>query len=119
MATIWDAAKALLAMTGSEEAAVAAARDLIAAFNAGNEKEEAAFWTSVIDAIAWETNPQPLIAPILGRPPLKGRSRFLNRGMDLPQHRSNVLRFQHDLRELLDRHRPEGESPGADKKKDE
>jgi hypothetical protein len=105
MATIWDAARALLAMMGSEEAAVAAARDLIATFEAGGEKDEAAFWSLVIDAVAWEANPQPLIAPILGKAPLKGRSRFLNRGMDLPQHRTNVLRFQRDLRELLERYR--------------
>src|SRR5687768_1849368 len=102
MATVWDAARALLAMTGSEAAAVAAARDLLATFETENEKEEAAFWASVIDAIAWETNPQPLIAPNLGKTPLKGRSRFLHRGMDLPQHRSNVLRFQRDLHELLE-----------------
>ena len=116
MATVWDAARALLAMTGAEEAAVAAARDLVAAFEAGNEKDEAAFWAAVIDAIAWETNPQPLIAPNLGTTLPRGRSRFLSRGMDLPQHRSTVLRFQRDLRELLDRYRLEGETTRSEKK---
>jgi hypothetical protein len=117
MATVWDAARALLAMTGSEAAAVAAARDLAATFAAGHENDEAAFWTAVIDAIAWETNPQPLIAPSPSKTP-PGRSRFLKRGLELPQHRSNVLRFQRDLRELLERYRPEGEAP-RDEKKDE
>lgn len=111
MATVWDAARALLATTGTEEAAIAAAREIEAFCRQSSETDEAAFWLAVADAVAWECNPQPLIAPVLERGPGRGpRSRRPVRpGIELPMHRSTVLRFRRDLRELWERYRPTSE----------
>lgn len=111
MATVWDAARALLATTGTEEAAIAAAHELELFCRQSKEFDEAAFWLAVADAVALECNPQPLIAPALGRGAAKaGPARHAARGgMELPKHRSTVLRFRRDLRELWERYRPKKE----------
>lgn len=111
MATVWDAARALLATTGTEAAAIAAARELEIFCRQSNEFDEAEFWLAVADAVTWECNPQPLIAPTLGvrtrKAAVSGRS--ARRGIELPTNRSTVLRFRRDLRELWERYRPQSE----------
>ena len=110
MATVWDAARVLLTLAGAEEGAMLAARELVTACDRAGEHEEAAFWRGVVDAITWESNPQPLIAPDL-RPdrPSSGEPRWpRDRRLELPKHRSTVLRFQRDLRELWRRYQPQG-----------
>lgn len=110
MATIWDAARALVATAGTEEAATAAALELAAFCRTSRESDEAEFWLTVADAVAWECNPQPLIAPNMGDDRRKSApSRRMRGRLDLPKHRSTVLRFQRDLRELWRRYRPHGE----------
>jgi hypothetical protein len=120
MATVWDAARALLATAGTEEAAMAAALELAALCRRAREFAEAEFWRAAADAVAWECNPQPLIAPQLGadteRNTRKRRS-DARRRFDLPSHRSTVLRFRRDLRELWDRYRP-ADPPAGDPKED-
>ena len=107
MASVWDAAKTLLAMAGGEDAALTASRELAAACARSGRFAEAALWRGVADSVIIEANPQPLIAPYLpprpaGRTP---ESRWRqDQAMELPQHRSIVLRFRRDLRELWDRH---------------
>ncbi len=108
MATVWDAARALLATTGTENAATAAARELELFCCQSREFDEAAFWLAVADAIAWECNPQPLIAPMLGGSAAAKGSLPRNAargGMESPQHRSRVLTFRRDLREHWERYR--------------
>lgn len=111
MASVWDAAKTLLAMAGSEDSALAGARELAAECARAGRPAEAAFWRAVADAVAFEANPQPLIAPHLGERPPAGPQHGSrehrwgrNRALDLPQHRSTVLRFRRDLRELWKRY---------------
>jgi len=115
MATVWDAARALLATTGTEEAAAAAARELELFCRQSREFDEAAFWLAVADAVAWECNPQPFIAPALDRTAAgTALARHAPRaGMELPKHRSTVLKFRRDLRELWERYRP-GNDEGRD-----
>ncbi len=108
MATVWDAARALLATAGTEEAATAAALELAALCLRAREFAEAEFWRAAADAVAWECNPQPLIAPRLGADsegPARIRRLDARRRLNLPRHRSTVLRFRRDLRELWDRYR--------------
>lgn len=107
MATVWDAARALLATAGTEEAATAAALELAALCRRSREFAESEFWRAAVDAIAWECNPQPLIAPQLGaadQRPLRNRRSNPRRQIELPKHRSTILRFRNDLRELWDRY---------------
>jgi len=109
MAIVWDAARALLATAGTEQAAMVAALELAALCRQSREFAEADFWLAAADAIAWECNPQPLIAPQLraDKPQTKRSGhRAARRGMEVPRHRSTVLRFRRDLRELWDRYRP-------------
>ena len=113
MATIWDAAKALVATAGTEEAATAAALELAAFCRKSREFDEAAFWQAVADAVAWECNPQPLIAPAIGRGKrMTAPSRHVapRPDFELPKHRSTVLRFQNNLRELWKRYRLESDA---------
>ena len=117
MATVWDAARTLLATSGTEEAATATALELAALCRQSREFAEAEFWLAAADAVAWECNPQPLIAPQLHgdrTAPAATRGRAARTGLDLPKHRSTVLRFRRELRELWDRYRPP-ESPGRQK----
>jgi hypothetical protein len=119
MATVWDAARALLATAGTEQAATAAALELAALCRQSREFAEADFWLAAADAVAWECNPQPLIAPQLRadkEQARRARHRAARRGLELPKHRSTVLRFRHDLRELWERYRPPDETrrEGAD-----
>lgn len=109
MATVWDAARALLATAGTEQAATAAALELAALCRQFREFAEADFWLAAADAIAWECNPQPLIAPQLRadkRQATHDRHRAARRGLELPKHRSTVLRFRRDLQKLRDRYGP-------------
>ena len=109
MATVWDAARALLATSGTEEAATTAALELAALCRQSREFAEAEFWLAAADAVAWECNPQPLIAPQFraGRNAAEaGRHRTTRTRLELPKHRSTVLRFRRDLRELRQRYRP-------------
>ena len=109
MATVWDAARALLATAGTEEAATAAALELAALCRRSREFAEAQFWRAAADAVAWECNPQPLIAPQLddvSHQPARNRRSNLRRQIEIPKHRSTVLRFRRDLRELWDRYCP-------------
>jgi hypothetical protein len=120
MATILDAAKALVATAGTEEDAAAAALELAAFCRKSHEVDEAAFWQAVAEALAWECNPQPLIAPDLGNEPhrpVRARPPASRRGLELPARRSTILRFQRDLRELWKRYRARKEA--ADGSKDE
>jgi hypothetical protein len=123
MASVWDAARTLLAMAGTEAAAREAALDLAARCRQSREWAEAAFWLAAADAVAWECNPQPMIAPRL---PVEAadvsrmRRRLARRGLALPMHRSTVLRFQRELRELRDHHRArETPHPGPERTHDE
>jgi hypothetical protein len=115
MASLWDAAKTLLAMAGSEDAARASARELAAECARTRRYAEAAFWHAVADAVVWEANPQPLIAPDLGPSRSQGGTRegrwSRERGLELPQHRANVLRFRRDLGELWKRYGGEDDAP--------
>jgi hypothetical protein len=112
MASIWDAAKTLLAMAGGDAAAVAAAHDVAAECARSRRHAEAAFWRAVADAVIWEANPQPLIAPDLGPSHSRAGPRGASpegrssreRSLELPQHRGNVLRFRRDLREIWKRY---------------
>ena len=118
MASIWDAAKALVATAGTEEAATAAALELAAFCRKSREFDEAEFWQAVADAVAWESNPQPLIAPDIGgdqRRAARSRHPKWRHGFVLPGHRSTVLRFQSDLRELWRRYRPRNEATEGSK----
>ena len=119
MATVWDAAKALLALAGTEDTATTAARELAVTSECAGDHEEAAFWRGVVDAIAWESNPQPLIAPDLTSDRLRsGELRWpRDRRLELPKHRSTVLRFQRDLRELWQRYHSQIDE--TDRSKDE
>jgi hypothetical protein len=108
MATVWDAARALLATAGTEEAAKAAALELAALCRRSREFAEAEFWRAAADAVAWECNPQPLIAPRLddvSHRSARNRRSNPRRQIELPKHRSTVLRFRRELRELWDRYR--------------
>jgi hypothetical protein len=120
MATVWDAARALLATAGTEEAATAAALELATLCRRSREFAEAEFWQGAADAVAWECNPQPLIAPRLGADTerlTRSRRRGARRHLELPNHRSTVLRFRRDLRELWERYRPP-DAPARDPKED-
>ena len=115
MTTVWDAAKALQAIAGAGDPALAAAHDFAAICTRHGERDEANFWLAVADAIAWEINPQPLIAPEIG-PDRKKRSASnprwpQHRRLNLPERRSNALRFRRDLRELWERYRSKSEQP--------
>ena len=99
----------------STVAATTAALELAALCRQSREFAEAEFWLAAADAVAWECNPQPLIAPQfrVGRNAAEaGRHRTTRAGLELPRHRSTVLRFRRDLRELRDRYRPP-HSPAA------
>lgn len=118
MATVWDAARALLATAGTEEAATAAALELAHLCRRSREFAEAAFWRAAADAVAWECNPQPLIAPRFeadARRPRGHRRSDARPPLDLPKHRATVLRFRRDLRELWDRYSPPTELAGKAK----
>lgn len=114
MATVWDAARTLLATSGTEEAATAAALELAALCRQSRDFAEAEFWLAAADAVAWECNPQPLIAPQLRgdrTAPLTSRHGQARAGLELPKHRSTVLRFRRELRELWERYRPPEPGP--------
>lgn len=118
MASVWDAARTLLATSGTEEAATAAALELAALCRQSREFAEAEFWLAAADAVAWECNPQPLIAPQLRGD--KGaaamaRHRQPQTGLKLPKHRSTVLRFRRELRELSQRYRLPASTDGPTK----
>ena len=118
MATVWDAARALLATAGTEEVATAAALELAALCSRSREFAEAEFWRATAAAVAWECNPQPLIAPRLGSDavgPTRGVRSGARRRLELPKHRSTVLRFRRDLRELRERYRSP-DAPALDPK---
>jgi hypothetical protein len=61
MSEIWGTAEMLLAMAGDAGAAAAAARGM--AEDCAGSPGECAYWLDVAWAVAWLSNPQPLIAP--------------------------------------------------------
>lgn len=107
MPTVWDAARTLLATAGSEADAKTAALEMAASCRRSRAFAEAGFWDEVAVAIAYECNPQPMIAPDTGRDagrPARHRHTTSARTLQLPRHRSTVLRFQKDLRDLWKRY---------------
>lgn len=121
MASVSDAAKALIATAGSEEAATAAAHELAAYCTESGELAEAAFWRAVADTVVWECNPQPLIAPDIGGDQRKSppaRRAGQRASLALPTHRSTVLGFKRDIRDLWKQYGPPGAETPKPKKDD-
>jgi hypothetical protein len=130
MSSLWDTAETLIAITGDADAAIAAARGMAEDCVRGRHPREAAFWIEVAGAIAWLSNPQPLIAP--EEPPAPGsvvkplagegdRSRTkavggavvhrLEFAKRLPTKRKNLANLKRQLREVLKNHEPPSKPP--------